>query len=133
MKLVEVDPDNAEHLRELYELLGERNPNECISHKQMPTFAEHVDFVSSKPYLAWYLIQEDELYLGAVYLSRQREIGIFLFPGFQGMDYGKMAVAELMVRHPGRFLANISPENYRSQKFFEKLGFTLIQQTYARE
>ena len=35
----------------LYELLSERDPVANISHKQMPTYDEHIRFVTSKPYL----------------------------------------------------------------------------------
>lgn len=115
----------------LYDLLAERTPEQSISHKRMPTMDEHAKFVHSRPYLAWYLIQNEEgEYVGSTYLSKHREIGIFLFKRFQGNGYGSKAVSQLMSRWPGRFLANISPKNTDSQRFFENLGAKLIQYTY---
>ena len=115
----------------LYDLLKERTPEQAISHKAMPTMEEHAEFVHSRPYLAWYLIQnEDGEYVGSTYLSKHREIGIFLFRKYQGRGYGSKAVSALMSRWPGRFLANINPQNIESQRFFENLGAKLIQYTY---
>lgn len=115
----------------LYDLLKERTPEQSISHKKMPTMEEHVKFVHSRPYLAWYLIQNEESeYVGSTYLSRQREIGIFIFKRYQGRGYGSKAVRQLMDKWPGRFLANINPQNTESQRFFENLGAKLIQYTY---
>jgi len=36
-----------------------------------------------------------------------------------------------MEKHPrSRYLANVSPKNTKSQKFFENQGFNLVQFTY---
>ena len=58
MKLIDVYA-SPEAARVLYELLAERNPEQNISHKAMPSFDEHCAFVASKPYQAWYLIVDD--------------------------------------------------------------------------
>ena len=59
----------------LYELLKNKDPNSNISHKKMPTYDEHVKFVLSKPYTNWYIIECDKKNAGAIYLSKQDEIG----------------------------------------------------------
>lgn len=119
----------------LYDLLAERTPEQSISHKKMPTHSEHIAFVDSKPYKAWYLVvEESEGYVGAVYLSRQNEIGVGIFKHHQGKGYGEAAVRELMRRCPlpegERYLANVNPDNEVSQAMFEKLGAKVIQYTY---
>src|SRR5258708_39663719 len=43
-------------LRFLYQLLKDRSQIANISHERMPTFQEHLAFVDSHPYHAWYLI-----------------------------------------------------------------------------
>lgn len=132
MKLVSVyDQPMAPFV--LYQLLEEREHHQCISHKAMPDFMEHVRFVYSKPYLAWYLVEEGGEFIGATYLTKQREIGIFLFKKFQGKSLGAKAIELLMQTHPGRFLANIAPTNPGSSEFFKNLGFKLIQHTYELE
>lgn len=117
----------------LWELLSERTPDQSISHKGMPTMQAHREFVASKPYLHWYLVDVDGVTRGAAYLSKQREIGIFIFKAHSGHQYGAKAVQLLMLAHPGQFLANISPKNTPSARVFHKLGFGLLQLTYIRE
>ena len=119
--------------RILYRLLATRPARVNISHRRMPTFAAHLAFLRRKPYKAWYLVWVSPRgYIGAVYLSKNDEIGIFLFKEYQGKGFGQEAVRLLMAKHRGvkRFLANINPKNIRSILFFKELGFRPIQNTY---
>lgn len=115
----------------LYSLLKERQPHQNISHKRMPTWDEHLAFIDSRPYLHWYAIHAYGMLAGAVYLSKQREIGVGVLKAHRGQGLGRAAVVELMRLHPGRFLANINPANEESAKLFKSLGFNIIQHTYA--
>lgn len=136
----------------LYDLLIERTPEQSISHKEMPSYEQHQAFVRSQPYLAWYLIEEAEIiyrdgaspyaagiesgpvsYVGSVYLTRLREVGIFVFEQYKHSGYGTKALAEIRRLHPGRILANINPTNTESRLFFQKHGAKLIQLTYELE
>ncbi len=135
----------------LYALLFERTPEANISHKTMPSYLRHVRFVRDEPYEAWYLIHKVDttidppmghetvaskcetttfIDVGAIYLTKQREVGIFIFAEHQGKGYGTQAINELRKRHPGRILANVAPTNERSLAFFRKLGARLIQHTF---
>jgi RimJ/RimL family protein N-acetyltransferase len=97
----------------------------------MPTYAEHVKFVKSKPYSKWYVIYFKNKKSGSIYLSKHNEIGIFLKKGMHGKGIGSLAMMLLIIKNPrDRFLANISPKNKKSIEFFKKNGFTLIQHTY---
>ena len=130
MKLVDVyKHKNSAEL--LYRLLQEREQHQCISHKALPSFINHLRFVQSKPYLAWYLVELGGEIIGATYLTKHREIGIFLFNEHRYMGYGAKAVQLLMDAHPGPFLANIAPTNPGSAEFFHNLGFRHIQNTFA--
>lgn len=114
----------------LYDLLRERDETINISHKRMPSWDEHIRFVESAPYEAWYLICDPDP-LGSIYLSRQNEIGVFVFKEYQGLGYGRRAIKALMEKHgKRRYLANINPRNERSANLFASLGFNLIQHTY---
>lgn len=115
----------------LYELLKEREPWQSISHQGMPTMEEHAAFVRSQPYLAWYLIEVEEDYVGTIYLTKAREVGVFVFRKHWGQGYGKQAVLLLKEKWPGRMLANVNPKNEASRALFEDLGMSLIQVTYA--
>jgi RimJ/RimL family protein N-acetyltransferase len=134
MKLVDVYSDLTAAEPLLWQLLTERTPEQSISHKTMPIWKDHVAFIASKPYAYWYLLDAGEQdYVGAAYLTRQREIGIGILRRYHGFQYGRSAVRLLMDRHPGRFLANINPQNGTSIQMFRELGFRQIQVTYERE
>lgn len=117
----------------LYQLLAERDPSINISHAALPTWEDHVGFVASRPYKAWYLIHEVGGFTGSIYLTFDNEIGIFMHPDFAGYGFGKRAVKALMKAHPSdSYLANINPSNETSISFFKGLGFELLQQTYIK-
>jgi RimJ/RimL family protein N-acetyltransferase len=125
---------NQSDFRFLYNLLKERDPNVNISHKKMPTYSEHVKFVKSKPYTKWCIIESGKQKVGSIYLSKNDEIGIFLKKRFQGENIGQQSLWLFMKMNPRkRYLANVSPTNTVSQKFFKKNDFRLIQYTYEFE
>lgn len=115
----------------LYALLSEREPEQNISHRGMPTVDQHLAFVRSRPYREWHLITVRSVVVGAVYLTRQWEIGIFIFKAYQGKGHGRRAVQLMRKRHAGRrLLANVNPANAASIALFTGLGGRHIQQTY---
>jgi len=114
----------------LYTMLSERSPSENISHKVMPSMPEHMKFVNSRPYKEWWLICVGEDAVGAIYLSKQNEIGVGILRRVRRLGYGQAAIRAMMERHPGeRLAANINPENHRSIHIFKKLGFKHVQAT----
>lgn len=119
-------------MKVLWQLMQEREPHVNISHRGMPTWEQHVNFVSSRPYKNWWIIQTDEgECAGACYLSKQNEIGVFVLKAYSGRSIGLSAICEIMVLHPGeRLLANINPRNESSIALFERLGFRHCQSTY---
>lgn len=118
----------------LYELIKERDPSINISHKETPPFFKHLEFVNSKPYAVWNIIELDDAPIGSVYLTKDAEIGIFLSKGNQHRGIGRSAVQLFMRQNPqSEYLANISPQNFTSQQFFHRLGFKCIQFTYRWE
>jgi len=117
----------------LFDLLKERNPKANISHKKMPSYDEHVDFIKSKPYTKWYVILKSNEKVGSIYLSKNDEIGIFILKKFQGNNFGVYALNELLKKNPRkRFLANVNPKNKKSISFFKNNGFKLIQYTFEK-
>ena len=117
--------------RFLYNLLKERDPLANISHKKMPSYHEHVLFVSSKPYPKWYIILCDVNRAGSIYLTSQNEIGIFIKKSFQNKQIGDIALRKLIQKNPKkRYLANVNPKNKKSICFFKNHGFKLIQYTF---
>jgi len=59
----------------LYMLLKERRHN--ISHRNMPSFSEHEDFLRRKPYRFWYMVCSDTE-IGSFYIQDDNSIGIHL-------------------------------------------------------
>ena len=133
MKLIDVY-EHPDAVDTLYRLLGERLPHENISHRVMPDLASHRAFVWNRPYTAWYLIEEAGGIVGATYLSKADEIGIWIFLDQRRKGYAAEAVKMLMGRHPRpRYLANVNPENSLSKVLFRRLGFKHIQETFSYE
>lgn len=130
MKLVSVYRINGAE-RILYDLLFERTPEQSISHTVMPSLQDHRTFVQSRPYLVWMLIVNDGEFVGSVYVTKQNEIGIFVFKKHKGKGFGAWAVETVSQMFPKPVYANISPLNTESQRFFTKLGGRPIQYTYA--
>lgn len=118
----------------LFDLLSEREPHVNISHQKMPTWDEHCAFVQSRPYREWYIIDDDGLPVGASYLSKQNEIGVFVFKEERGKGYGSFAIQSLIYRHADEQLfANVAPDNKGSQELFTGVGFELCQYTYRKK
>lgn len=116
-------------------LLDEREPHENISHRKMPTLPEHEAFVRSRPYPHWYLIDTENGYAGAVYLTDRDEIGIGILRAHRRAGLAGQSIAALMQRaQRPRYFANINPANEASIALFRMLGFGgPIQVTYARD
>jgi RimJ/RimL family protein N-acetyltransferase len=122
-QLVDVYDDIEVSQRLLFELMREREPHQNISHKELPGWDAHCSFIAGRPHLAWCLLYVDDYARGAVYLTHQREIGVGILRSQRGKGYAKSAITELMRLHPGRFLANINPQNEASIALFKSLGF----------
>lgn len=119
----------------LWDLLIERPEVANISHKAMPTWQQHLDFIASRPYEGWYLIEVSGCgYVGAIYLTRQDEIGLGILEAYQHQGHGSVAVQQLKTLHPrGRYLAHVAPANLAGQRFWLKQGFKPIQVTYDNQ
>jgi RimJ/RimL family protein N-acetyltransferase len=144
-------PPSEDDLQLLFDLLLERPSWANISHKEMPSFEQHVEFVTSSPYQKWWIIEgrmNDQKHygaersygdtpvkfeqLGSVYLTKNNELGIAILSSKQNKGYATWAILKVVEMCPGRdLLANVAPTNDRSQKLFEGLGFTELQKTYV--
>ena len=131
LKLKEVDEKDVQFL---YNLLEERKPVTYISHKKMPTYEEHVNFVKSSPYSKWYIIEIDGERAGSIYLTKQNEIGIHFFKKYEESERCQYVIKKLMLECPEeKFFININPRNELYLSFANELGFSLIQHTYERD
>lgn len=136
MKLVSVyQYEGADRI--LYDLLKEREGAKDIniSHGgKTPAWREHLRFFRSRPYRVWFLIEVGTEIAGSIYLSKQDEIGVFLFRRCWGRSIGPNAIRALIkTQRRKRYFANINPANERSQAMFMDLGFMPLQWTYVYE
>jgi len=134
----------------LYELLSEREPEARVSHEKMPTWQEHLEFITTRPFRFWYLIAVPTIdvethgvggfrYVGALEVTDMNEVGISILKKYQNLGYGTAAweafvqnhqpLPAIRARRNGRWLANVATDNTQSKLFFRKLGFKTIQET----
>lgn len=135
IELIDVNVATEHAVGLLYALLVERDPEVNISHRQMPTMTQHEKFLRENPYLGWYLIkaETDGMYgpfVGATYLTRRREIGVFILREHRRKGYAGAAVQQMLLKYPGRMLANINPKNEASLALFAKFNAKPLQHTY---
>ena len=129
--LIKLKTVSKSDYRFLYSLLIERDTRVNISHKKMPTYNQHVSFVSAKPYSKWYVILYGASKAGSIYLTSQNEIGIFIKKSFQNKQIGNIVLHKLIQKNPKkRYLANVNTQNKKSMRFFKNNGFKLIQYTF---
>ena len=127
-------PVTIDDAKFLFDLLKQREGIVNISHKSLPTWEKHVEFIKNNTYQSWDIIWVDNIRIGNIYLTDRDEIGIFLDKESQSNGYGSIAINEFMKKNgKKRYLANISPTNYKSIQFFGKHGFIHIQNTYHKK
>ncbi len=120
----------------LYDLLKKRFYS--ISHKAMPSFKMHEQFVSNSPYLHWYLIFNNKDLIGSFYLKDDNSIGInILKPSliilkkimfFINSNFS--ALPSMPSKVPPYFYINVAEKNNRLKEIFIKMGFDPIQTSF---
>ena len=129
--LVKLEKVLKSDTRFLFNLLKERDKKTNISHKSMPTFSQHENFVLSKPYKVWYTIKWKNKKVGSIYLSKQDEIGIHMNKNSAEMEIMMLAIEILTKKNPRkRYLVNVNPKNTKLMQLMKKCGFKLIQHTF---
>ena len=65
----------------LYKLLAEKEFS--ISHRNMPTFEEHKEFIKNNPYHMWSIILLKKSMIGSIYILTDNSVGINLLKKYQ--------------------------------------------------
>ena len=123
-----------------YDLLLQRRHG--ISHRLAPVFEDHIKFVNSNPYRAWYLAMNNQKAVGTFYLSKENTIGI----NISEINYEQTVAAiinyvknnysplpEIKSVRASIFTINVPPTNLSLIKILEKLDKEIIQICYALE
>ena len=110
----------------LYELLQNKKNIQNISHNKMPTYEEHVKFILQEPYTNWYIITSVFGKIGAVYLSKNNEIGINIFEKYDSYLIKEAVFQQVIEKNSSKtFSVNINPKNHQMKDFLEKFNFRL--------
>jgi len=122
-----------EQIKILYELLKTRNY--VISHRSLPSFERHQDFVKSHPYLHWFLLRDETNYIGTFYLKNDNSIGLNLTEytkenlracvDFINNNFTPKESKPSMV--PNYFYVNISYSNEQALSALQELGLNPLQ------
>ena len=120
-------------IKTLYELLKSRNY--VISHKGLPNFDEHRQFVKNHPYLHWFLVCDGSNYCGSFYLKRDNSIGLNLVDynietlsacvGFIKNNFSPQVSEPSMITE--YFYLNVSWSNEEALNSLQELGLKPLQ------
>lgn len=110
----------------LYFLLKQRDKYENVSHKKLPSYEKHCEFLNKLPYKEHHIIYCGLTPIGSIYLTYLDEVGIHFIKKYR--KEGTEIILEEFL--PKIRFANISSENKELREILEKKGFKLIQYTY---
>ncbi len=119
-----------------YEFLKKRqNP---ISHRCLPLYEEHCDFIANHPYRHWFLIWLDDSVVGTIYLHTDNSIGLDIDVKYQYLIGDILAKTQenynplppiKSVRN-AYFFINISPDNSELIHKIKNYGAIEIQRSF---
>jgi len=122
---------------DLYKLLLEREYS--ISHTDIPSLNEHSKFVSSHPYVAWYLIYKRKNLVGSFYVNSDNSIGLNFNQSTK--EYVSEIISFVKANHKplpsvksvrrGEFFMNVSSNNGDLIKCLQQLGKEEIQRSFV--
>ena len=135
ISFIDINSSSNEDISFLYKVLSCRDETENISHVVMPTYEEHIEFVHSNPYKKWCVVFIDDQRVGSIYLSESNEIGMFTLPEFRDIIKMEETYEEFIqsINVPSKVFINVSPKNENLKRLVRRMGFTHIQDTYAKE
>jgi len=125
-----------DHIEILYDLL--KNRDHSISHQSLPPFEGHANFVRNHPYREWFLIQNDDDFIGSVYITDQNTIGV---PNLDNESKNLKQVIDYILENydplpplpsirSARFVMNVPTGHTDLQKAVVDTGAKMIQTTY---
>jgi hypothetical protein len=125
------------HIYILFDLLKQRQ--HFISHLIMPKLMDHKLFVLNHPYREWFLVKNDQTYVGSVYLTYENHVSISLLPH----SYDKFtdilkwitkqftALPEIKSVRPSGYQMNVPVGDQKMVMMLDKLKYKKIQTTYS--
>ena len=122
----------------LYTLL--KNRSHSISHKGLPSFDEHAEFVQNHPYRKWIIVKDAEIAIGSVYIQYDNSIGLNvdslvtceqIIKILKGIYTSYLPLPAVPSVRFGEFFLNVATDNKMLQKKLLNAGFFEIQRTFV--
>jgi hypothetical protein len=114
----------------LYCLLKQRPKDECISHREMPTYTQHCKFLNSKPYARNWIVLQNSNSVGNLCETKIGEIGIHLLKEYSHLVNQVVEdVLHVANKLKKKIYFNINPKDKRVKSLLTK-HCKLIQHTY---
>ena len=138
INFISVDILNKEHVMLLFEHLKKKSFP--ISHKNLPSFDEHKEFVLSSPYRFWFLVKKNEQCLGNCFISYQNCIGLNIITNKKD-DYAMILEKIFKEFSPlpaiksirtESFHVNSNPHNRSLKEALESVKMYLLEETYIK-
>ena len=122
----------------LYSHLRERK--HFISHDEMPTYADHLEFLNSNPYREWLIIELKKEYFGNIYLQYDNSVAIHTITELQdsqlryilkfiNSNFEPMNAIPSVRAH--NFFVNVPASDIKLQKQLLRLGLVELQRAYS--
>ncbi len=132
----DIDKKNKTHIDFLYEILQKRSHN--ISHRKMPEYNSHCNFVENHKYRKWKLIFKKGKLFGSYYITFENCIGINLLSNntkayknlIENIISFETPLPEIKSFRNKYFLINSSPDNISLINALKTLNYKHIQLTY---
>ena len=136
LELIKVNPNDEKHCQILYELLSKRSFK--ISHKNMPTYLVHLEFMKNIPYRKWFLIYYKEKFIGSIYILFDNGIGLdmatknynLIYPILNKVFVEIKPLKSIPSLRIANYHINVAPANIKLKETIEKLGAELKQETF---
>ena len=117
-----------------------KNRSHSISHKSVPSFDEHAEFVQNHPYRKWIIVKDTEIAIGNVYIQYNNSIGLNVDSLVSCEQINKI-LKEIYASHSplpaepsvrfGEFFLNVATDNKMLQKKLSSLGFSEVERTFV--
>ena len=126
-----------DQIKLLYLQLKERSYN--ISHKVLPSFEEHKDFVNNNPYRAWFIVKHESSFIGNIYIQYDNSVGLNIgenITSFQiqkvlSLIYSQLSPLESVPSsRRGGYFVNVPSSNISLQKKLNFIKCIEIQRAY---
>ena len=117
-----------------------KNRSHSISHKSVPSFDEHTEFVQNHPYRKWIIVRDTEIAIGNVYIQYNNSIGLNVdsFVSCEQINKILKGIYASYLPLPavpsvrfGEFFLNVATANKMLQKKLTNLGFSEVERTFV--